>query len=155
MGWSEERIAELKKLWAEGHSASQIAKRLGHVTRNGVIGKVHRLGLSVRAIPSRPVRLPQKRNVQTRFMENTPKSSRIVVEPITKTASVVVFPQVVGNAAKAVTALKSNQCKWPIGDPSSEGFSFCGCEQEGKGPYCNDHRKVSSQPFGKRQYQVA
>ena len=52
MGWTEERVSELKKLWAEGHSASQIAKRLGSVTRNAVIGKVHRLKLSGRAKPA-------------------------------------------------------------------------------------------------------
>ena len=60
MGWTEERVSELKKLWAEGHSASQIAKRLGSVTRNAVIGKVHRLGLSGRATPSRPVKRPAR-----------------------------------------------------------------------------------------------
>ena len=68
MGWTEERVAELKKLWAEGHSASQIAKRLGSVTRNAVIGKVHRLGLSGRAkakpaVAARPrkvVKAPQR-----------------------------------------------------------------------------------------------
>jgi GcrA cell cycle regulator len=60
MGWTEERVSELKKLWAEGHSASQIAKKLGAVTRNAVIGKVHRLGLSGRATPSRPVKRPPR-----------------------------------------------------------------------------------------------
>jgi len=61
MGWTEERVAELKKLWAEGHSASQIAKRLGSVTRNAVIGKVHRLGNSpAGATPSRPVKRPPR-----------------------------------------------------------------------------------------------
>ena len=48
MSWNDERVNTLKKLWAEGHSASQIAKQLGGVTRNAVIGKVHRLGLSNR-----------------------------------------------------------------------------------------------------------
>ena len=47
--WTEERVELLKKLWAEGLSASQVAKQLGGVTRNAVIGKVHRLGLSNRA----------------------------------------------------------------------------------------------------------
>ena len=53
MGWTEERVELLKKLWVEGLSASQIAGRLGGVTRNAVIGKVHRLGLSGRATSSR------------------------------------------------------------------------------------------------------
>ncbi len=54
MAWTEDRVEILSKLWAEGLSASQIAKQLGGVTRNAVIGKVHRLGLSGRAKPSRP-----------------------------------------------------------------------------------------------------
>src|SRR3569833_4387386 len=56
MGWTDERVTLLKKLWLEGLSASQIAKQLGGVTRNAVIGKVHRLGLSGRAAPSQPSR---------------------------------------------------------------------------------------------------
>ena len=56
MGWTDERVELLKKLWLEGLSASQIAKQLGGVTRNAVIGKVHRLGLSGRATPSQPSR---------------------------------------------------------------------------------------------------
>ena len=51
MGWTDERVELLKKLWQDGLSASQIAKQLGGVTRNAVIGKVHRLGLSGRAAP--------------------------------------------------------------------------------------------------------
>src|SRR6201996_7827675 len=56
MGWTDERVELLKKLWLDGLSASQIAKQLGGVTRNAVIGKVHRLGLSGRAAPSQPTR---------------------------------------------------------------------------------------------------
>ena len=56
MGWTDERVETLKKLWLDGLSASQIAKSLGGVTRNAVIGKVHRLGLSGRATPSQPAR---------------------------------------------------------------------------------------------------
>jgi len=47
--WSDDRVEQLKKLWEGGLSASQIAAELGNVTRNAVIGKVHRLGLSGRA----------------------------------------------------------------------------------------------------------
>ena len=49
MAWTDDRVEILKKMWGEGKSASQIAKELGGVTRNAVIGKVHRLGLSNRA----------------------------------------------------------------------------------------------------------
>ena len=49
MTWTDERVETLKRLWIDGLSASQIAAELGGITRNAVIGKVHRLGLSGRA----------------------------------------------------------------------------------------------------------
>ena len=49
MAWTEDRVEKLKTMWTDGNSSSQIAKALGGVTRNAVIGKVHRLGLSNRA----------------------------------------------------------------------------------------------------------
>ena len=54
MAWTDDRVEILKKLWAEGLSASQVARELGDVTRNAVIGKVHRLGLAGRASPTKP-----------------------------------------------------------------------------------------------------
>jgi GcrA cell cycle regulator len=54
MSWTDERVEKLQEMWAEGMSAAQIAKTLGGVTRNAVIGKVHRLGLSNRAAPGKP-----------------------------------------------------------------------------------------------------
>ena len=60
MSWTDERVETLKKLWIDGLSASQIAKQLGGVTRNAVIGKVHRLGLAGRAVPSRPIKRPTR-----------------------------------------------------------------------------------------------
>ena len=56
MAWTEDRVELLKTLWAEGLSAAQIANKMGGVTRNAVIGKVHRLGLSGRATPAKPQR---------------------------------------------------------------------------------------------------
>ena len=109
MSWTEDRVDVLKKLWAEGHSASQIAKQLGGVTRNAVIGKVHRLGLSGRATPSRPVKRPPRlarpkpqvqpgtavaapasttkaAPVQTAQVEPTPEPSPLARIPATETA---------------------------------------------------------------------
>jgi GcrA cell cycle regulator len=51
MSWTDERIERLKKMWTEGSTASQIADDLGGVSRNAVIGKAHRLGLSGRPSP--------------------------------------------------------------------------------------------------------
>ena len=51
MDWTETTIANLKDLWQAGHSASEIAQRLGGISRNAVIGKAHRLGLQARPSP--------------------------------------------------------------------------------------------------------
>lgn len=146
MGWDDERVATLKKLWLEGLSASQIAKQLGGVTRNAVIGKVHRLGLSGRAAPSQPQR-------QVAF--KPPRPPRPIAQaPVRREAApssmpVPAAPRPVFVAEEPGTAtvltLGVHMCKWPIGDPSSDSFTFCGRRQS-EGPYCVDHARVAYQP---------
>src|SRR5687768_18583958 len=82
MGWTDERVELLKKLWQDGLSASQIAKQLGGVTRNAVIGKVHRLGLSGRATPSKPQRTVFKAPRPPRPLSSTPSAPRRIAEPV-------------------------------------------------------------------------
>src|SRR5258708_24800173 len=81
MGWTDERVELLKKLWQDGLSASQIAKQLGGVTRNAVIGKVHRLGLSGRATPSKPARTTFKAPRPARPISSAPSAPRRLAEP--------------------------------------------------------------------------
>src|SRR6188768_96843 len=81
MGWTDERVELLKKLWQDGLSASQIAKQLGGVTRNAVIGKVHRLGLSGRATPSKPQRTVFKAPRPARPVSAAPSAPRRLSEP--------------------------------------------------------------------------
>src|SRR5579872_6738633 len=81
MGWTDERVELLKKLWQDGLSASQIAKQLGGVTRNAVIGKVHRLGLSGRAAPSKPARTVFKAPRPARPVSAAPAAPRRLAEP--------------------------------------------------------------------------
>src|SRR5881394_175256 len=81
MGWTDERVELLKKLWQDGLSASQIAKQLGGVTRNAVIGKVHRLGLSGRATPSKPARTTFKAPRPARPISAAPSAPRRLAEP--------------------------------------------------------------------------
>ncbi|WP_240499921.1 GcrA family cell cycle regulator, partial [Sphingomonas montana] len=59
MGWTDERIEQLRKLWEAGNTASQIAEELGGVSRNAVIGKAHRLGLQARPSPVRSAAAPK------------------------------------------------------------------------------------------------
>ncbi len=165
MAWTEERVADLKKLWAEGHSASQIAKQLGGVTRNAVIGKVHRLGLSGRATPSRPVKRPPrlarpKPQVQAPRTpaaaearprpETAPKAPMVAESPAA--AEAPQEPQRLPNGELVtVMNVRDTMCKWPIGDPADPSFSFCGRGSDGSSPYCAEHAKVAFQPARKRE----
>jgi GcrA cell cycle regulator len=157
MSWTDERVSTLKKLWLDGLSASQIAKQLGGVTRNAVIGKVHRLGLSGRAAPSQPARPAFKAPRPARPAAQTmPSAPRRVVAPeqsapTPMTASTQTSPPSLpayrdeqpGSAT--VLTLGAHMCKWPIGDPSSDGFTFCG-RRSSDGPYCVEHARVAYQP---------
>jgi len=142
--WTEDRVATLRKLWAEGLSASQIAKQLGGVTRNAVIGKVHRLGLAGRATPSRPAKRPV-RQARPRIVGPTAPRLRMP-----SSLPSVVIPELEpvrfedGKTASVLT-LNESMCKYPIGDPTDPAFAFCGRGSSG-GPYCADHARLAYQP---------
>jgi GcrA cell cycle regulator len=145
MGWTDERVELLKKLWQEGLSASQIAKQLGGVTRNAVIGKVHRLGLSGRAAPSKPARPVFKAPRPARPVA-PPAAPRRVAEPSAaapQPSPVRYVDETPGTAT--VLTLGAHMCKWPIGDPSLDSFTFCGRRTD-DGPYCHEHAQVAYQP---------
>jgi GcrA cell cycle regulator len=151
-GWTEDRVGALKKLWLEGQSASQIAKQLGGgVTRNAVIGKVHRLGLSGRAAPSQPTRTtfraprprPAQPSAPRRIEAAQPRSA-----PVPPTPPAPRVPDMPGTAT--VLTLGAHMCKWPIGDPTSSDFSFCGRRSDEGATYCVEHAKLAYQPQIKR-----
>ncbi|MBU1346033.1 MAG: GcrA family cell cycle regulator [Alphaproteobacteria bacterium] len=154
-GWTEDRVGALKKLWLEGQSASQIAKQLGGgVTRNAVIGKVHRLGLSGRATPSQPARTSTFRPARTRTTPPAQPSAPRRIEaaqpqarPAPVAPSLPAITEMPGTAT--VMTLGAHMCKWPIGDPSSNEFSFCG-RRASEGVYCVEHARVAYQPQVKR-----
>jgi GcrA cell cycle regulator len=143
MGWTDERVELLKKLWLDGLSASQIAKQLGGVTRNAVIGKVHRLGLSGRAAPSQPAR-PAFKAPRPPRPAHVPAPRR--AEPTAQapaTPPPVFYVEEPGSAT--VLTLGAHMCKWPIGDPATDSFTFCG-RRAGEGPYCVEHARMAYQP---------
>ena len=145
MGWTDERVELLKKLWLDGLSASQIAKQLGGVTRNAVIGKVHRLGLSGRAAPSQPSRTVFKAPRPVRpAVPAAPRRVEAATPRLPQEPRPIVYDEQPGSAT--VLTLGAHMCKWPIGDPSADNFTFCGKVSEGDGPYCVAHARVAYQP---------
>src|SRR5271154_6131486 len=151
-GWSETRVTTLSQLWLDGLSASQIAKQLGGVTRNAVIGKVHRLGLSGRAAPSQPARpafkaprparpAPTSVSVPRRpaaVAEHTPHLS---TEPAPRLPALT--ERVEERGVATVLTLGAHMCKWPIGDPATDDFTFCGRRSTDEGPYCVEHARIA------------
>lgn len=149
MAWNDERVELLKKLWSEGLSASQIAGRLGGVTRNAVIGKVHRLGLSGRAAPAKPQR-GRSYEREAEEMEIHPRREP-VLKPILPEPEFSA-PLVLDTGDRTTVAtLKNNMCKWPIGDPARDDFHFCGQSTSSGKSYCAYHAHLAFQPAQTRR----
>ena len=120
MGWTDERVENLKKLWQDGLSASHIATQLGGVTRNAVIGKVHRLGLTSRAQPSIPVS-PELESPRSNQAQAKPAAPRRIAEPVVMDGVSEPVPTPVRYAdempgSATIHTLDAHMCKWPIGD---------------------------------------
>ncbi|CUH53162.1 GcrA cell cycle regulator [Shimia sp. R11_0] len=195
MSWTDERVELLKKMWGEGQSASQIAKELGGVTRNAVIGKVHRLGLSNRATSSgakaeakpkadakpkaapkaKPAAKPAAKAAPKAEPKPEPKTEPAVAakpaQPLRKAiipAGQPLPPQPSANeispealakvnevekTAKKLTLMELTErtCKWPVGDPATSDFWFCGLPVQAGKPYCEAHVGVAFQPMSARR----
>ncbi|MFB2533154.1 GcrA family cell cycle regulator [Paracoccus sp. p3-h83] len=239
MSWTDERVELLKKMWAEGQSASQIAKELGSVTRNAVIGKVHRLGLSNRTTGAEPEAEPVAEKPVEKSVEKAaeapvkaaepasdkadrgrpadkpaekaadkparPRAEKPVTEPAADQDEADEAPPPSGSAAAMEAGLAASTgpmpaalrraqlaagqplppqpsaneispealasvreverkarklklmeltertCKWPIGDPATEQFWFCGLPCQPGKPYCEAHVGVAFQPMSARR----
>ncbi|MCG7573480.1 GcrA cell cycle regulator [Phaeobacter sp. CNT1-3] len=193
MSWTDERVELLKKMWGEGQSASQIAKELGGVTRNAVIGKVHRLGLSNRATSAsaadaskteakakaapKKEAAPKPKPKEAAAPAPEPAAAapapapRPAVSPARKAiipAGQPLPPQPSANEISPEALAKVNEvekkskklglleltertCKWPVGDPATEDFWFCGLPVQAGKPYCEAHVGVAFQPMSSRR----
>lgn len=179
MGWTDERVELLKKLWLEGLSASQIAGVLGEgVTRNAVIGKVHRLKLSGRAKPAssaprarstvrpgRRVAAPSSAGrsgglggmMKQRSMSSAPMhgANALKISEEFETEAYVA-PQVAElfipvEQRLSLLQLSEHTCKWPIGDPLSPEFYFCGQHSNEGKPYCEFHSRRAYHQIDKKR----
>src|SRR6266852_6584502 len=156
--WTDDRVEQLKKLWESGLSASQIAAELGNVTRNAVIGKVHRLGMSGRAkSPSSAAPRQRKAGPHSQML----RVSRPSVRGNTALAHAYEFdaepePELIDNIIplgqrRSLLELTEETCRWPIGDPGSADFFFCGGQSITSLPYCAYHSRVAYQPANVRR----
>ncbi|RJF70894.1 GcrA family cell cycle regulator [Rhodopseudomonas palustris] len=149
LGWTDERVAQLTRLWEGGLTASQIAAELGQVSRNAVVGKVHRLGLSGR--PIRPASgAPRPRRAETtRPVRWTPQTApRRTAAPPFAAVAAAVDPAI--DAARvppgqrlSLLGLDDSNCHWPFGDPATHEFFFCGGRALPGLPYCAHHVRLA------------
>ena len=137
INWSDDRVEQLKSLWTEGLSASPIARALGGVTRNAVIGKVHRLGLAGRASPSRSERPRLPMAPKAPSVRN-----HLPAVPVVEEAPLTLAD---GSHATVLT-ISDRMCRWPIGDPAASEFHFCGRSPKAGSPYCEAHARKAYQP---------
>ena len=205
MSWTDERVELLKKMWGEGQSASQIAKELGGVTRNAVIGKVHRLGLSNRAgaapapaaapvaapkpeakpkpapakpveVKARPVAKPAPQIVEEEVEVEDDVEEEVVTRQVTvphtrkaiipagqplppQPSANEISPEALAKVSEiekkarrlTLMELTERTCKWPVGDPATENFWFCGLPTQAGKPYCEAHVGVAFQPMSSRR----
>jgi GcrA cell cycle regulator len=193
MSWTDERVETLKKMWGEGQSASQIAKELGGVTRNAVIGKVHRLGLSNRAgsggakaeakpkaalkAEAKPKPTPKPQAAPAAAtptpaaaadVDNLPAPPRSAARRAIIPAGQPLPPQPSANEISpealakvseiekkskkiSLMELTERTCKWPVGDPATPDFWFCGLPVKTGKPYCEAHVGVAFQPMSARR----
>jgi len=138
--WTEDRVETLGKLWREGQSASQIARNLGHgITRNAVMGKIYRLGLSGRGAPRLPGagRADQRRE-RRGCIPRRAEEPRLLPPPVVA-APGLPLPQ---TGLASVVSVGRGQCRWPMGDPLVEDFCLCG-RAAVRGAYCAAHGAVA------------
>ena len=190
MSWSDERVELLKKMWGEGQSASQIAKELGGVTRNAVIGKVHRLGLSNRngsggtsePAKAKPAAKPAAKAKPKAAAKPAPKpetakpaeeAAPAPAAPVSRAKQIIpagqplppqpsaneIDPEALAKVSEiekkakklSLMELTERTCKWPVGDPATEDFWFCGLPVQSGKPYCEAHVGVAFQPMSSRR----
>ncbi|WP_068877293.1 MULTISPECIES: GcrA family cell cycle regulator [unclassified Phenylobacterium] len=141
--WTDDRVETLSKLWKDGASASQIARDLGAgITRNAVIGKIHRLGLSGRTGARLPGagRADQRRERRARLPSRPPSCKAL--PSLVAASPGLPLPQ---SGLATVVTVRFGQCRWPIGEPLADDFCLCG-RPAVRGAYCAPHGSVAYRP---------
>ncbi len=153
MIWTDEAVEELKKMWDKGMTTGQIAKAL-NVTKNSIIGKVHRLCLTARPSPikkSNNSTTEKKISKPQKVEKATKQNCKTVKEPTTPTVSETKAPTpTVEETNIPLVKLDNHTCRWPMGDPKDEDFCFCGKRIRTGQTYCEEHAAVAYVKAGKK-----
>ena len=137
MGWTDEQVEELKRLWDKGLTTGEIGKALG-VSKNAVVGKAHRLGLN-----SRPSPIRRGDDEIDNTAENTDTTGTVKKKKAAKNEPAKKNTEKEKKKLFTVNDLTSSSCRWPIGDPKDEDFHFCGKEALPDKPYCAEHAAIA------------
>jgi GcrA cell cycle regulator len=153
MVWTDEAVEELKKMWDKGMTTGQIAKAL-NVTKNSIIGKVHRLCLTARPSPiKKSSDKPEKKATAPKLAKDvkkettksvSKKETSVVAEAEKKVAPVIEETNI------PLVKLDNHTCRWPMGDPRDEDFCFCGKRIKTGQTYCEEHAAVAYVKTGKK-----
>jgi GcrA cell cycle regulator len=141
--WTETAEARLRQLWANGHSAAQIARAFGCVSRSAVVSKAQRLGLR------RGAAAPQAKSISAVPRCATRGGERARAKQLLRRREGALAPQpepmAASPASRACSLLELGRdtCRWPIGDPGTAGFHFCGVPPDGDHVYCPHHRGIA------------
>jgi len=160
MEWNDDTIARLRDLWDQGLSTAEIGRRLG-ITKNAVVGKAHRLMLPARPSPIRRnvdgalPRRPVARRIVGPTLAPAPKVAEApafaTAEPrpaapvpnIRRLPAPVPAPMLRAVPAAPRAAGRVPACCWPIGEPGTPSFHFCGAGAVGGKPYCAEHVAIA------------
>ncbi len=159
MAWTEEMVEQLREMWKQGLTTGEIGKRLG-VSKNSIVGKVHRLGLSGRPSPIKKketaasdnakkdpasqAKPSKSKNEKIAAAKKTEPESELIEDIVIEEKIEIVPPSYPQRSDKtSLTDLDNHTCRWPIGDPKDENFHFCGKKVRIGQTYCDEHAAVA------------
>lgn len=152
MEWTDETIARLRELWAEGHSTAEIGRRMG-ISKNAVVGKAHRLNLIARPSPIRrdgqgvPARPAAPRRVTGSTLPPLAAAPMVAAAPAAHPMPIPARPEPPKPAVVRPMAMhhtpRPQSCCWPLGEPGTPSFRFCDSVALPGKPYCGEHAAIA------------
>lgn len=142
--WTVERELAVRRLWKGGSTAAEISIEIGGTTRNAVIGKLHRLGLTM--VDRQNSREPAPRKPRRRpdgFRRLADKRIARPAEPFHKPMMCEPAPEIQTHERIALVDLTAESCRFPLGDPGKPGFGFCNGQHVKGRPYCAGHMRIA------------